>query len=155
MCVGCPVTQWYATIQPLKTGPELLWQIKSYGLHTLMTYVSLLTRMQKKASCQNVFRMISSAPDLKHILQKLNIFGQRQIIQPVPVVLDCLGHFVPIYSAVQCSAVQCSAMHSNTLHSITREWNTVNCNLVHYSTEVTFWSAPHIPTKKNLSPWHH
>ena len=42
--------------------------------------------------------MISSAPDLKHILQKLNILGQRQIIQPVPVVLDCLGHFAPIYS---------------------------------------------------------
>ena len=63
-----------------------------------MTYFSLLTRRQKKASCQKVFRMISSAPDLKHILQKLNIFGQRQIIQPVPVVSDCLGHFVPIYS---------------------------------------------------------
>ena len=63
-----------------------------------MTYFSLLTRMQKKASRQKVFRMISSAPDLKHILQKLNILGQRQIIQPVPVVSDCLGHFVPIYS---------------------------------------------------------
>ena len=62
-----------------------------------MTYFSLLTRMQKKASRQKVFRMISSAPDLKHILQKLNILGQRQIIQPVPVVSDCLGHFVPIY----------------------------------------------------------
>ena len=64
-----------------------------------MTYFSLLTRMQKKASRQKVFRMISSAPDLKHILQKLNILGQRQIIQPVPVVSDCLGHFVPIYCA--------------------------------------------------------
>ena len=42
--------------------------------------------------------MISSAPDLKHKLQKLNVLGQRQIIQPVPVVSDCLGHFVPIYS---------------------------------------------------------
>ena len=62
-----------------------------------MTYFSLSTRMQKKPSCQKVFRMISSAPDLKHILQKLNILGQRQIIQPVPVVSDCLGHFVPIY----------------------------------------------------------
>jgi len=41
--------------------------------------------------------MISSAQDLKHILQKLTILGQRQIIQPVPVVSDCLGHFVPIY----------------------------------------------------------
>ena len=51
---------------------------------------------KKKPSCQTVFRMISSAPDLKHILQKLNILGQRQIIQPVPVVSDCLGHFVPI-----------------------------------------------------------
>ena len=67
-----------------------------------MTYFSLLTRMQKKASRQKVFRMISSAPDLKHILQKLNILGQRQIIQPVPVVSDCLGHFVPIYSVHQC-----------------------------------------------------
>ena len=44
-----------------------------------MTYFSLLTRMQKKASCQKVFRMISSAPDLKHKLQKLNVLGQRQI----------------------------------------------------------------------------
>ena len=42
--------------------------------------------------------MISSALDLKHILPKLNILGQKQIIQPVPVVSDCLGHFVPIYS---------------------------------------------------------
>ena len=41
--------------------------------------------------------MIFSAPGLKHILRKLNILGQRQIIQPVPVVSDCLGHFVPIY----------------------------------------------------------
>ena len=62
-----------------------------------MTYFSLLPRMQKKASCRKVFRMSSSAPDLKHILQKLNILAQRQIIQPVPVVSDCLGHFVPIY----------------------------------------------------------
>ena len=97
MCVGCPVTQWDVTIQPLKIRPKLLWQNKSYGGHTIMTYFSLLTRMQKKASRQKVFRMISSAPDLKHILQKLNILGQRQIIQPVPVVSDCLGHFVPIY----------------------------------------------------------
>jgi hypothetical protein len=41
--------------------------------------------------------MISSAPALKHILQKLNILGQRQITQLVPSVSDCLGHFVPIY----------------------------------------------------------
>ena len=41
--------------------------------------------------------MISSAPDLKRKLQKLNILGQSQIIQPVPIVSDCLGHFVPIY----------------------------------------------------------
>ena len=61
-----------------------------------MTYFSLLTRMQKKASCRKVFRMISSAPDLKPKLRKLNVLGQRQISQPVPVVLDCLGHFVPI-----------------------------------------------------------
>ena len=61
-----------------------------------MTYFSLLTKMQKKASCQKVFRMISSVLDLKHILQKLNILGQRQIIQLVPSILDCLGHFVPI-----------------------------------------------------------
>ena len=45
-----------------------------------------------------VFRMFFRAPDLKHILQKLNMFGQRVIIQPVPVVSECLGHFVPIYS---------------------------------------------------------
>ena len=61
-----------------------------------MTYFYLLTRMQKKASGQKVFRMIYSAPDLKHILQKLNILGQGQIIQPVPVVSDSLGHLVPI-----------------------------------------------------------
>ena len=96
MCVGCPGTQWDVTIQPLKTRPKLLLQNKSYGGHTFMTYFSLLTRMQKKASCQKVFRMISSAPDLKHKLRKLNVLGQRQIIQPVPVVSDCLGHFVPI-----------------------------------------------------------
>ena len=61
-----------------------------------MTNFSLLTRVQEKARLQKVFRMISSPPDLKHILQKLNILGQRQIIHPVPVVSDCLGHFVPI-----------------------------------------------------------
>ena len=83
-------------MQPLKTRPKLLLQNKSYGGHTYMTYFSLLTRLQKKASCQKVFRMISSALDLKHKLQKLNVLGQRQTIQPVPVVSDCLGHFVPI-----------------------------------------------------------
>ena len=56
--------------------------------------------MQKKNRCQKVFRMISSAPDIKHILQKLNILGQRQIIQPVPVVSNCSGHFVPIYYGI-------------------------------------------------------
>ena len=96
MCVGCPGTQWDVTIQPLKTRPKLLLQNKSYGGPTFMTYFSLLTRMHEKASCQQVFRMISSAPDLKHKLQKLNVLGQRQIIQPVPVDSDCLGHFVPI-----------------------------------------------------------
>ena len=65
-----------------------------------MTYFSLLTRMQKKTISQKVFRMISSAPDLKPEIQKLNVLGQRQIIQPVPVVSDGLGHFVPIYSEV-------------------------------------------------------
>ena len=97
MCVGFPGTQWDVTIQPLKTRPKLLLQNKSYSGHTFMTYFSLLTRMQKKASCQKVFHMISSAPDLKPKLRKLNVLGQRQIIQPVPVVSDCLGHFVPIY----------------------------------------------------------
>ena len=38
--------------------------------------------------------MISSARNFKYIIQKLNILGQKQTIQPVPVVLDCLGHFV-------------------------------------------------------------
>ena len=74
-----------------------------------MTYFSLLTRMQKKASRQKVFRMISSAPDLKHILRKLNILGQRQIIQPVPVVSDCLGHFVPIYCTAGEGLLTCCA----------------------------------------------
>ena len=46
-----------------------------------MTYFSLLTRMQKKASCQKVFRMVSSAPDLKHKLRKLNVLGQRQTVR--------------------------------------------------------------------------
>ena len=39
--------------------------------------------------------MISSARNLKHKIQQLNVLGQKQIIQPVPDVLDCLGHFVP------------------------------------------------------------
>ena len=61
-----------------------------------MTYFSLLLECKKKSSRQKFFRRISSAPDLKHILQKLNILGQGQIIQPVPVLSDSLGHFVPI-----------------------------------------------------------
>ena len=45
MCLGCPVTQWDVTIQPLKSRPKLLWQNKGYGGHTFMTYFSLLTRI--------------------------------------------------------------------------------------------------------------
>ena len=56
--------------------------------------------MQKTTPGQKVFHMISSAQNLKHKIQKLNILGQKQIFQLVPVVLDCLGHFVPIYSLV-------------------------------------------------------
>ena len=56
--------------------------------------------------------MIFSAPDLKHILRKLNILGQRQIIQQVPVVLDCLGHFVPIYVCNIFTVTQQRPQHS-------------------------------------------
>ena len=51
--------------------------------------------------------MISSAPDLKHRLKKLNVLGKRQIIQPVPVVSDCLRPSVPIYSPVCLAAFVC------------------------------------------------
>ena len=54
-------------------------------------------RCFEKASRQKVFCMISSAPKLKHIFTKTQYFDQRQIIQPVPVVSDSLGHFVPFY----------------------------------------------------------
>ena len=60
-------------------------------------FLPLNLNEEKKTICQKVFCMISSAWNLKHKIQKLNISGQKQIIQPVPVVSDCLGHFVPIY----------------------------------------------------------
>ena len=43
--------------------------------------------------------MISSAQNSKHKIFHLNILGPSQIIQPVSIVSDCLGHFVPIYAA--------------------------------------------------------
>ena len=87
-----------------------------------MTYFSLEC---KKASRQKVFRMISSAPDLKTILQKLNILGQRQIIKPVPVVSDCLGHFVPIYCTLY--TVHC------TLCTVRCTLYTVHSTIEHYT----------------------
>ena len=65
-----------------------------------MAYFSLLNRMQKTTICQKVFRMISSDQNLKHKMQRLNIFGQKQIIKLDPVFSDCLGHLVPIYAGI-------------------------------------------------------
>ena len=96
-----------------------------------MTYIYLLTRMLKKASRQKVFRMISSAPDLKHILQKLNILGQRQIIQPVPVVFDYLGHFVPIY--VHVTNKELSLNNNRELTEIIPNWGSEISNWGQYT----------------------
>ena len=49
-----------------------------------------------------------------HILRKLNILGQRQMIQPVPVILDCLGHFIPIYCVIGDSHTASSSQYSCT-----------------------------------------
>ena len=94
--MGCPGTQWDVTEQPVKTRPTFHCQNNSYVRHKLVAYFSLLASMQKKSVGQQVFHMISSALVLKHKTQYLNILGQSQIIQPVSVVLDCLGHFVSI-----------------------------------------------------------
>ena len=67
-----------------------------------MAYFSLLPIIQQQQNIgQKVFRMISSAQNLKHKIQKLNILGQKEIIQPVPLVLDCLGDVVPIYCQIR------------------------------------------------------
>ena len=95
MCVGCPGTYWDVTV---KTRLKLLCQNKSYGGHKFMAYFSLLTILRKKTISLNVFRMISSTWNLNHKIRKLNIWGQKQIIQPVTIVSGFLGHFVPIYA---------------------------------------------------------
>ena len=94
MCVGCPVT--LKTQTNITLTEHKLWRTYINDIFLPFNYNA------KKSSRQKVFRMISSAPDLKHILRTLNIMGQRKIIQPVPVVLGCFGHFVPLYSRAEC-----------------------------------------------------
>ena len=78
MYVGCLGTQWDVTIQPVKTKPKLLCQNANYVRHKLVAYFSCFPRMQKKTFGQQVFRMISSAQNLKHKIQKLNNLGQSK-----------------------------------------------------------------------------